>query len=562
MNSCSFKSYIEKSKLKMPPNQDALFRAFSFKERSYLDFHEFFLGLAVVGLLGKSSPDNDSPSQTKLSPKDVHSSAVAKLEANFLFHYYATHHDSLSLHELNHLASEFSICKSDLAKLKKAQANGSVSKSYFLAFTEKLLLSTVLCPKSASPFMLPKAPLAQLCFHRAYPALDRRKSNQKKKEDAIDGKLMTRLQCKNCQKKKYTLSMYLVKLSLDGKLHVTMKTDREDVKKMTSIRRERSEKNFMGRFVCNKLLDIIRKFADKEKIYPRKDKSKDTVDWSLPKSRHSCLSNIRIICKEVRKLLAAGPRVVKVNSPCYVIGDLHGNLRDLLAYEQCLWRTGIYFSTASITFLGDYVDRGDYSVECTLYLLCMKLIAPDHVFLLRGNHETRALQTEFTFLNEVKCKFGKDADAVFEMFNQVFDVMPLVAIIDESIYLAHGGIPSCVTKMDQIASLPCPLVDPDDVPIANEILWNDPITDRQYTDLLATFKDMAKEMKNSKMPCGFFANTKRNTAFYFSDSAMTTFLTDNKLSHLIRAHECIPPGYQFHAGGCCITVFSCSHYCK
>lgn len=128
------------------------------------------------------------------------------------------------------------------------------------------------------------------------------------------------------------------------------------------------------------------------------------------------------------------------------------------------------------------------------------------------------------------------------------------------IFCAHGGIPSCANKLEQIMSIPCPLVDPDcDSEIAMEILWNDPITSQEYSDLIAN----SEEAKNSAqlLPKGFLSNTKRGTGCYFSEQAIRNFMEGNSVSHVIRAHELIPSGYQYHAGGRCLTVFSCSYYC-
>lgn len=207
---------------------------------------------------------------------------------------------------------------------------------------------------------------------------------------------------------------------------------------MSSHRRILSERHFTKSFVCNQMVDMIRSYACKLNI----NQSKVAIqiqDWDQSSVREHCVDKILKICLEAKSLFQNYSRVLKVSSPCYVIGDLHGNLHDLLVYEKAIWKLGPYFNPANYLFLGDYVDRGDYSVECILYLLCMKLLVPDRIFMIRGNHECRSLQKEFTFYNECKVKFGDKGEDVWEAFNDVFDVMPLCAVIDESIFCAHGG---------------------------------------------------------------------------------------------------------------------------
>lgn len=107
--------------------------------------------------------------------------------------------------------------------------------------------------------------------------------------------------------------------------------------------------------------------------------------------------NLIQVCSQVREIFRNEPRLLELSSPVYIMGDLHGNVADLLYFERTLWHIGPGLSPCSLLFLGDYVDRGSFSIEVISYLFAYKLQSPNKVSLLRGNHEIRDVQKMFTF---------------------------------------------------------------------------------------------------------------------------------------------------------------------
>ncbi|XP_048752071.2 uncharacterized protein LOC125663764 [Ostrea edulis] len=260
------------------------------------------------------------------------------------------------------------------------------------------------------------------------------------------------------------------------------------------------------------------------------------------------------LCRELKDSLCQEPRLVKLKSPVYILGDIHGNYRDLVCFEKALWRMGPLLTPASFLFLGDYVDRGEYGIEVISYLFAQKMLAQNKFYLLRGNHELRSVQEMFSFKNECLQKFGESVGLqVWDAVNDCFDAMPIAATVDDKIFCVHGGIPCSDFDIEHINKIPVPLKDPEiESPLAWEIMWSDPVS----MDVMTP-----ENIKDLKDHNGFIYNTRRGTAYFFSCEALMSFLDKNGLSHVIRAHEVQENGFQVQQQGKLMTVFSSSHYC-
>ncbi len=87
--------------------------------------------------------------------------------------------------------------------------------------------------------------------------------------------------------------------------------------------------------------------------------------------------------------------------------------------------------------MGDYVDRRDNSIETMVILLAYKVRFPDKVYLLRGNHECQSISRIYGFYNECKRRYSI---LLWRRFVDLFDYLPVAALIDDRILCMHGGL--------------------------------------------------------------------------------------------------------------------------
>ena len=243
----------------------------------------------------------------------------------------------------------------------------------------------------------------------------------------------------------------------------------------------------------------------------KEEEIKFLIDKSLP------------IIKEQKML-------VELEAPLHVCGDIHGQYYDLLRILEF----GGYPPDANYLFLGDYVDRGKQSLETVCLLLCYKIKFPEKVTLLRGNHESSVTNRIYGFYDECKRRYNV---RIWRSFTDLFNWLPVAAIIDEKILCMHGGLSPELKNLQNITDISRP-TDIPDTGLLCDLLWSDPDKD-----------------------CVEYDENDRGVSVIFGEKIVQDFNKKNDLDLIIRAHQVVDEGYEFFAQRQLITIFSAPNYC-
>lgn len=133
--------------------------------------------------------------------------------------------------------------------------------------------------------------------------------------------------------------------------------------------------------------------------------SRGPDEWleTIKKCQALTENEMKQLCEMVKELLMEESNIQPVQTPVTVCGDIHGQFHDLLE----LFRTaGGFPDDINYIFLGDYVDRGYYSLETFTLLMCLKVKYPAKITLVRGNHESRQITQVYGFYEECLNKYG------------------------------------------------------------------------------------------------------------------------------------------------------------
>ncbi|KAL0210677.1 hypothetical protein RCL1_005113 [Eukaryota sp. TZLM3-RCL] len=273
-------------------------------------------------------------------------------------------------------------------------------------------------------------------------------------------------------------------------------------------------------------------------------------------------SDVEKLCDLAEDMLLEQPNVVNVDPPITVVGDIHGQFYDLLE----LFHVGGECPSTRYLFLGDYVDRGYYSVETFLFLLALKVHYPNEMILLRGNHESRQITQVYGFYDECVRKFG--SLNIWDRCTRVFDCLPLAAVVAGKVFCVHGGLSPSLSTVDEIRKLDRQQEAPHDG-LMCDLLWSDPMDGETPIS-----EDLEKDEANVLMKEGDGGNkvtaqsdvsngwnlSPRGAGYLFGQDVTSIFLRQNDFSFICRAHQLVFNGYMNHFDGKVFTVWSAPNY--
>jgi diadenosine tetraphosphatase ApaH/serine/threonine PP2A family protein phosphatase len=268
--------------------------------------------------------------------------------------------------------------------------------------------------------------------------------------------------------------------------------------------------------------------------------------WKPPVRRQFFLdcNEIAELCDHTERIFSREPSVLQIKAPVKIFGDLHGQFGDLMRLfdEYGAPSTAGDITYIDYLFLGDYVDRGQHSLETITLLLALKVEYPHNVHLIRGNHEAADINALFGFRIECIERMGeRDGIWAWHRINQLFNWLPLAALIEKKIICMHGGIGRSINHVEQIENLQRPITMEAGSVVLMDLLWSDP-----------TENDSVE---------GLRPNARGPGLVTFGPDRVMEFCNNNDLQLIVRAHECVMDGFERFAQGHLITLFSATNYC-
>ena len=234
---------------------------------------------------------------------------------------------------------------------------------------------------------------------------------------------------------------------------------------------------------------------------------------------------IKFIINKSLEIIKNEKILLDISAPINICGDIHGQFYDLLRIFEMVG----YPDKNNYLFLGNYVDFGKYGINVLCLLLCYKIKYPNKIYLLRGNHECSVLSRKYGFYDECKRKFNSN---IWRSFLELFNFLPVAAVIDDRIFCVHGGLSPELKNVQDILSINRPTEIPE-TGLLCDLLNSDPDKD-----------------------CIQFDENDNGISVVFGEEIVYDFLKHNNLELIVRGNQPVFEGYEYFANKRLITIFS------
>ena len=394
--------------------------------------------------------------------------------------------------------------------------------------------------------------------------LDLKNVNDKNKINKINNKKSNNPQTKKSQ---FRLSTDVIigsgGIALEGEEEI--QPEEQSLFHIVSIDKLTEENKRIGETQNKNIISLL----DNKRVYNEKLVEKfittllrpfDWYDNSKMDSIHSSLpftnQEIFDLIKEVKPLLEKDHSLIRIRSPCKVFGNIHGVYDDLMRYFESFGNPSDDNQMGDINvmqyiFLGDFCDRGLYSLEVILLLFALKIKYPDFIYLIRGHHEDKTINEKYGLGDECHERLLDEIQnplSIFSNLNKAFDYLPFGVLVDDNILLIHGGIGSSINTLDDIESIKRPISVEHNVTSTSQLhiidlLWS------EYSDNIDNIEVNNERDKNKN---GFIVK--------YGKDRLNKFLNDNKINLLITAHQYVKEGFTTFNNDRLLTVFSATNY--
>ena len=457
----SFRAYLvelgfinDESKLRR------LFQAFAFYGKHYIDFHEFLIGLVVI---------------------EPGVSASFECRSQFIFRYYdldkketwSSNSIQTLIRDANPQWTPQQVSNQTLTILNgRASGNRFPYDEFKKMFTTEMLDSQ---PYFSTICRSVDSNLQKISYLLAGKHKEKKK---KKNMGRLKAKRVTRGTCWNCRTQQYEYGSHQITIDTEGRCvepsivatEFPIAALYQNYMQRGTVKRDYRTNRFYYSLeyvftigsIPNIFLDLVRVF------YVHKDEAHLTGLMATKQDWPIFEKYLNILVKDLMQVLTNEPKIIKLNAPVLVIGDLQGNLHDLMQLEKNFFKS-FPVIPENLCLLGNYSGQRPFGVECLIFLFSLKLCSPNKVVLLRGTKELNSKASE-RLGKECSSKYGQaNGKILFDIFLKIFTHLPIGVIIDDQIFCTPSGIPrNC--RLEPVLRLPNELINPQrDGPIAFEV---------------------------------------------------------------------------------------------